>query len=453
MSFTFLSFGSIAELYNNSNLAISPIGELSNKARTYAKDPSAYSADETTTTVLYNFLTSDENGESTMSVTFADKQIEVSDWLYDQAKKGNLTDSVGSCLNMLTTQFGGTIEFLEVGEMVTDSTVYMPSMIHGYHLETITDENGESTLKHEFFIWYAEEYFRREYPKVSFAIVHPIPLEDMDSLMEMNYLQVNERLAQETPDIIEDRTDVLTDGDKYPYTSRGVKSFEIMDDVNNASSVGYWRYLTWGNNTDSEDQLYEQIQNEILENSEYDREDWEEKIPDLFNPVEFTVVPSFNDLGIKNLTNATSTYSPVLSEETRRVAVDYYLLPTVGEEHIIKSLETFPMLYKSIKVGFVSKPTNREGFDKITNVIGDYQLIPSTDAAFGDMSPLTRSFIFLIEELLAAAETVTPYSVIPAGIARLERDGKLCVSKRLDSIRLVMITRYQFEQDGLFNPE
>lgn len=442
---TFLSFGSIAKLHNNNGTIVSPIGELSNKARTYCKDPAVFGAAVDSPTILFNFYSSDGTSDIVMPTAIAQRQIAISDWLYDQAKKGNLSDSGSNCLTLLKAQFTVDVEFLSVGEMVTDSTIYLPSMIHGNHLETV----GSETVRHPFYIWFADEYFLRQYPNIIFTIIHPIPLGEIDTLMEMNYQQIKARFEEETPYIIQRRTDELTDNNAYPYTTRGVQPFEIMDDVNETSVIGFWRYITWGNNEDSEDALFEQIRSEILAVSKYPLADWEEKIPDLFNPVEYLAYPDYTRLGITNLTNETSTLSPLLREDNRRSLVDRYATPFTTEEHIIESLVYVPFLFKSVSMAFVGKPTNREGYKNISDVYSDYQLIPSTDSDFGLMSPVTRDFIYTIETLLKAAYVVTPTSAVPMGISRITRNGSTYVSKTVGITRIVMLTRHQLILDGV----
>ncbi|WP_228493012.1 hypothetical protein, partial [Pseudomonas aeruginosa] len=65
MSTTFLSFASIAKLHDNSLLTTSPIGELSNKSNSYAKDPGKFTlaANTPSATVLVNFYSETDGTE------------------------------------------------------------------------------------------------------------------------------------------------------------------------------------------------------------------------------------------------------------------------------------------------------------------------------------------------------------------------------------------------------
>lgn len=440
MSTTYLSFASIASLHNNNPLAASVIGELSNKARTYAKDPGVYSL-QNNEVVLYNFLSEVDGATVVMPTALANAEITVSQWLYDQAKLGNITGSRANTLSLLRATFTNQIEITDVGEMVSNSQIWLPSFITGRHIVNGADET--------FYIWFADEYFRTQFQKVTFTIVHPIPLTEMDSLMTMNYQQIEERLRQETPDIIEQRTHDLTEGAAWPYTERNVSMFQIMDLINRPNfNKGYWRIISWGNGVDSEDQLFEQIQNEILANSEYSREEWEEKIPDLFNPLEFYVIPYFDRKGITNRTTGASSQSPIVDRETMHEHVDFYLTPNMTQLHVIKSLQMLPVLYKSFQCAFVAKTNNREGMEKIYSLYPDYQLIPSTDSDFGLMNRETTEFILQLENLLAASEVVTDISLTPAGITRVSRFDKTWVGKRIGRVKLMVLTKWQMVVDG-----
>lgn len=443
MTTSYLSFASIAKLHNNSLLSASTIGELSNKARTYAKDPGVFTIEaELQESVLYNFLAQKDSVDIVMPQGIAETQIRISNWLYEQAKLNNITGSRPNTLALLQATFNLEVEIEEVGEMATNNAIWLPSYVKGVHLI------GEE--KQTFYLWFSDPYFRTQYPVVSFTIIHPIPLDEIDFLMTQNYQQIDARFALETPIVIEDRTHRLTNDSEWPYTERNVISFQIMDLINKPQfSTGYWRYVEWGNGQDAEDQLFEQIKDEILENSDYPLSDWEEKIPDLFNPIEFYVLPYFNRLGILNRTNGTSSLSPIVDRETMMDLVDHFITPYTTPEHVIKSTQVVPFRYKSMAVAFVAKLANRPGTEKIYTQIPDYQLIDSTDPDFDLMSKSTMEFVLGMEELLAAAEVITPYNLTPNGITRVTRFGKVCVARRIGKVKYIVVTRWQYIEDGL----
>lgn len=443
MSVIYLTFGSIAKLHNNSKLTVSPIGELSNRARTYAKDPAVFTSDTTGSEVALEVFLADRDGaDITTTQTVAELMIGIGDWLYAQAMAGNISNNVVNTLASLQAQFSTDITVSSIGEMVTNNQIWFPSYVTGQLVSNSETQN--------YTIWFSDPYFRSQYPEVTFTIVHPIPLAEMDTLMSMNYQQIEDRFQRETPDIIEQRTHTLTDQAEWPYTERSVVSFKIYDLINTPKfNLGYWRYVTWGNGVDAQDQLYEQIKNEILKDSQYTEAQWEEKIPDLFNAMEFYIIPYFDQYGLTNRTTGARTYSPITDRETMMDLVDKYFTPTYGSAHVIKSLQFVPFLYKSTECAFLGKPTNQNGMIKIKSMVPDYQLIPATDSDFDLMSPDTANFIKQMESLIAAAESVTPASLLPAGISRVTRNGQLCVANRAGNAKCIMLTKWQMIQDGI----
>lgn len=444
MSTSYLSFASLSKLHNNSLLVTSPIGELSNKAQSYAKDPGKFSLAVTvpSATELFNFLSMKDDQEIVMPQALAEVQIGMSNWLYDQALIGNITDSRTNTLALLIATFTNNIIIEDVGEMVTNNAIWLPSFVKGKHIV--------GAEQHDFYMWMADAYFLIQYPDVRFTVVHPIPLDEFDTLMNMNYQQIGERLSRETPSVISKREREATAGFAWPQTERNVQEFQILDLINTGKfNMGYWSVMSWGNGADSEDKLYEQMQNEILKNSQFPRDRWEEKIPDLFNPLEFYVVPEFGKLGIVNRTNGASTYSPIVDRETMMDIANVYLAPSMPADHLIKSSQSVTFLYKSLQALFVSKVNNRDGMKKISAIVPDYQLISPLDSDFGVLSLSTMEFVRQMENLLAAAEVVTPFSLLPAGITRITRLDKVCVAKRVGKVKYVAFTRWQMIQDGL----
>lgn len=444
MSTSYLSFASLSKLHNNSLQVTSPIGELSNKASSYAKDPGKFSlaVNVPSATELVNFLAMRDDQEIVMPQDLAEVQINISNWLYDQALQDKITSSRLTCLDLLIATFTNNIIIEDVGEMVTNNAIWLPSFVKGYHLV------GEE--QHGFYMWMADAYFLIQYPDVRFTVLHPLPLVEMDTLMNMNYQQIDERFRRETPAIVAQRERVATNGFAWPGTERNIHEFQILDLINTGKyNVGSWSVWSWGNGADAEDKLFDQMQDEILKDSEFPRSAWEEKIPDLFNPLEFYVIPEFNKKGLVNRTNGASTYSPIVDCETMMDIANVYLAPSMPADHLIKSGQTITFLYKSLQALFVSKVNNREGFKKISAIVPKYQLISPLDPDFGTMDKEAMEFVRQMENLFAAAETVTPFSLLPTGITRITRLGKVCVAKRVGKVKYVVFTRWQMVQDDL----
>lgn len=436
MAITHLSFGSFVKLHNNTIGTVSPIGEISGRSMTFVDDPAKFANTIPGECVLYNFLSRDGNTNIVMSDAVATAQLAVAEWLYAEAVKGNINNNSTATLNALRTQFTQNITFDAVGVMVTNSAVWMPSLVRGFH--TV---NG---VQQAFYLWFADEYFDEQYPEVTIRISHPVELTDIDSLYELNYQQLAARLALETPDVVSAREKRIA---PKPLTERNILSFLIYDLINIPHAVrAYWSALINGNY--NEDLTNQQIREEILANSKYNETQWGEKIPDLFNPNEFYCIPRFDLIGLVNKTDATSTYSPIVDHETEFKFVDKYLTPNMTADHVIKSTQTLPRLYKSLQTTVTAKINNREGFIKLSDVYPDYQLIPATDSDHKRMSLPTRNFITTMDMLLSAAEVVTEFTIPPAGVTTVKRFDKLWVTAKTGDVKFMVLTRYQMEQDG-----
>lgn len=437
----YLSFAAIAEFANNGVKAVSPIGEISNKSKTYSKDQGVFTLlGQASATVLHNFISLDGTTEISLPTTIANKQLEISNWLVDQTKLGNITDSRPNTLALLKAQFSSGVEIIDVGEMVTNNRYYLPSFVSGNHIV--------GSEKQAFYLWFADEYFKRQYPRVVFGVVHPLAVAAMDDLMPMNYEQMAARLALETPDVIDKRLHELTENAAWPVTDGTTISFQIMDLINTPKSVtGWWRYIWWGNGVDAEDTLFDQMRTEIMAKTKFTLAQWEEKIPDLFNPIEFYVIPNWNRYGLLNKTNGAREYSPIVDEESRLTLVNKYLTPNMTSAHVIKSTQYVPFLWRSIVCAFVSKVNNSDATKKIQGLYPDLALRPSTDSNFDEMRAETMEFIRQMENLLAAAEVMTDVSLPLPGITRVTRFNKMYASKRVGRAKFLVLTKWQMIQD------
>lgn len=425
-------------IINGSN---SPIGELTNSTKTYSKEPDFYSLDGKDAD-LYSFRgVSPTSMYEKIPASHVAPVVTMLDWLYHQALANKTTDSSQSCLQLLKATYTNGWVWKDVGKMVTNNAIWLPSSI-SFTLEV-------NKVVHEFKIWMANEYFAVEFPYREIYVIHPIPIKDIDFLADNNYKQVAQRLALETTDKIEQRVQDLIGNNTNPYTARIVMSFDIYDVINKPNfNKGHWTIIYYGNPNDAEEETYEQIKKCILDNSQHTEDEWADIIPDLFNPLEFAVVPFWNELGLINETVAGSTYTPIFTyKDGDKLPKQYGGL--WGEAAVIESLQVLPHLYKSAKMGFVGKPKNHGGRIHISDIYPDYQLIPSTDSQAGMMSKDTTKFIFDLEEMLAAGEVVTPDGMPPKGIQRVMKDGKLYITRRSSKSKITMITRYQFVKDGV----
>lgn len=442
MTINFLSFGSIPEFHDRSPLTTSPIGEMTNQERLYSKDPDFYPANKDGIT-LVNFYSKNDKEESVSLDPDVIKRInDITLWLVEQAKAGNLNQNAQECLQQLRAQFTKDIEIISIGEMVTNSVVFLPSFVEM--------KLGNKAPYVAAKTWYATGHFAVEYPYREILVDLPLPAGEIDFLCEHNHLEISQRLALETQTVVQERIRQLTEDQKYPYTDKHVIQFDFIDVVNNVKIPIFFNAIIYGNPTDVEEQLYETIKEQILNNSVYDETVWEEHLPDLFNPLEFTCIPYWDRMGSSNETKRGSSHSPIGDYETLTLLPIKYC-PTIKPEDLIKSLQTIPFMFQSTLVGFVAKAGNYSDQNKITKFYPDYRLISLNDVDNGLMEPETIHFIKHMESLLSAGKVVGPSGIPPTGIKRLVRYDKLYVTKRIGKINFLVPTYWQMIQDGVID--
>lgn len=442
----FLSFATIPELADNNNNSVSPIGELSNKTISFCKAPGVYTNDDSKT-LLYVFYTLQEQ-KSTFIIPdeIANIQLEISDWVYKEATYGNSSNSSSLLFQNINTIFGDKIELLEVGNMVTNEKIWLPSYVKFKYVDS---EGGTNNIT----FWMSDEYFEAQYPYREVQVVLPIPDEKIDDLFTITYFELEEYLKTQTPLVIQERENETTDVLKYPPTERKVYMFNAYDAVNYPTCTPtYFVCDLWGNITESDEDCYDAIRDKILSNSKYDEDQWARIYPDLFNPLEFTCIPNFDRVGLQNNTSLANTFSPIVDQQTIFDLPKKYM-PDVSEAFFTKSSQVVPFYYKSVSVTFTAKENNYLDQFKIYDFIKDYQIIDCKTSDFERMEETTMEFILGMQELIEAALTISKADIPPSGISLQERNGFLMVSKRIGKIKYHMVTREQYVKDGVLEDD
>jgi len=429
MSNAVLGFCAIPALFDNTKLTTSPLGELSSQSVSFSKDIGVYDNTTYPNVTLMAFVSEIGNDHAALPDALSDGILKLCSWIYNQANAGNLTDSGATALQQLKAEFDSVWDNLTIGEMETNGTIWMPAWFSG-NLKT----NSEINVK----IWFADGAFSVQYPRREYLVVGPVPDSEIDALFQ-NYKNVATRLAQETQDKFVTRLNAARS--KYPESGLKTYGFAVHDTVNKPNTNdAYWTIVYYGGSAVSEDDIYEAIRNTILGSSKHTREEWEEVLPDLFNPMEFYLLPNWLENGIPNKTTQQAQYSPVGDYETL-LDQPTKVFRNFEQTHIIKSLQTFPSLYKSINILTLGKPTNRDGLIKLRTLYPDYSLIPSRDKDFDLMTKATTDFILAVEQMLLAAETMTEDTEVPIEVSRAERDGVLYTTKTINGVKYLMVTK------------
>lgn len=425
------------------NGSTSPIGEINNLGETYAKEPDRYYNGKGISELIILRGVAGTAQHEKIPSSHQTPVVDMCDWLYAQAKAGKLSNNSQATLQALMAEFSGNSVFKSVGTMVTDGSIWLPS--HIYFSMTI------GAVVHEFKIWFAIKNLLDEFPYRDIYVFGPVPPAETDLLMTLNYKELATRLAQETFSRLQARIDKLLDSNKYPYSARLVVPYDVYDLINKPNkTVAEWTIVIYGNPLNADDDINEAIKNCIIKNSKYTEADWEDKIPDLFNPLEFFIVPHFDSIGIENETTKGSTYSPIFQFlNGDRLALKY--ADFYDTSFIKSSLQIVSHLWKSIEMSIVGKPKNNLNQTTFSSVYPDYQLQPSTDSQAGMMSDATLDFVAKVEDLLSSAEIADDVNLLATGVNKVVRKNRLYVTMKIGKVKFTCITRQQFVKDGLIN--
>lgn len=420
------------------------LGVLNNKGLSYAKAPQVYYKNaELLELVIFRGVQGTVQ-DATIPSTHSGPILEVLSWMYNQAIASKFTSNAQSTLQLLVTQFSN-YTFNSIGEMKTNGKVYLPS-----HIDVAITVNS---VEHEFKIWFALENFLVEFPYRDIYVFGPVPPTEIDILLSSNYKELTARFAEETAAKLEARIQKVIGDNVVPYTWRNVLSYDIYDLINTPQTTkGDWTIILWGNPLDAEDAINEAIKDCILANSKKSESDWEPVVPDIFNPLEFFLIPHWDNVGLVNATTKGSTYSPITAflngDTLAQKYADFY-----DSSFIKSSLQFVPHNYKSLGISVVGKPKNNLNQTTFSSVYPDYQIIPASDSQVGMMSEVTAEAVERLETILSSAEVATDSAILAAGVNKVTRKDRLYVSLKVGKVKFTCITRSQFIKDGLIEDE
>lgn len=429
---TILGFAVCNALINNSPQITNAIGELSATSFTQSRNIGTYTNDSQPGAVFQAFTAENDLGQPfVLTDIFKTPILQLHYWLMVRIADGRITNDKTITLQQITSQFGTAWSNLAIGDMVTDGVHWAPEWVSGSIVGTTA---GDNYVK----LWFSDESFGISYPRFELEPLHCVPKDQLDKLHE-DFAVQTEAINAVTKGDVSEALDQLIG--VHPQTFIQTYVFKIYDKANTTKwQYGYFQMVGWGNNGRNDDAAYEKFKEDILSNSEFDEEEWGLVIPDLFNPIEYVIAPDWMSYSIPNKTVQAGTHSPVTDFETM-LQLPTKVLKWYTADHIKASLQVFPNLTMSIKLNAVAKPTNRSGQLKLLELYPDYALLPSGSVEFDSISRGTQAFIYALQELILAAETMAEFSELPSGVNRVVRDGVICATKTVDGIKFLMVAK------------
>lgn len=430
--YTLKGFIVIGTLADNSVGAVAPLGELSPRGYTYAKEKGQYTDPAYGDITLVSFKSDLDGSLIAVPSDYSQLSLQIAKWIYDQAENGQITDDRDQFITELTAAFNGDVTDWLVGEMKTNGTIWMPDSV-AFDVAGTGEDNRVR-------LWFSNETFTNLYDEYEIVVVPPV--ENIDVLLS-DYNSVE--AAVNTPNQTDITNRIQLAREDYPETVLRTVAYEWVDAGNEAYVLQtYWNVLIYGGAGNNIDLIKQAIIEYILENSSSDEDAWKEVIPDLFTSTEFIIAPFWNDYAIPNMTVEAGIYSP--SIQVNNIA-PYAVYASEGypSGHVNTVMTVSQTSYKSLAFVAIGGPDNRDGVVRFRDRFPDYTAIPTNSIDFNRMSPSTQDWILQLIEMIEIAEDMTEQSDIPIGMDRVTRGDKMYLSASFDNILYLVLSKQSGE--------
>lgn len=445
-------FASHAKFVSNTKDQVHPIGEISANALTYAKDRGIYAQDEDIS--LITFRSTEDAKYKPLNQDWQDHIFTVINDIYHQVFTAGTTwgDNVSQ---YLIDKFASTATNFEVGPIVEDGNYVCPSWISWQRVGfadniggnkigadgVTSDQTNEGGKSSYIRIWFSDPSFQDTFDEYEFTVVPPI--EVYDNFFKSKATVVNLLNTQNDPISMADRTQ--TKRNDQPETILRTFKFEWHNPLNTEDTlVTFWNVLIYGAAGNNVDAIKDALQKDILDNSDYPRDNWVPTFPEIFRRTEFIIFPQWNNWAIEEKTLTNGIYSAI----TRRINEIPMLTAVCSknygytDSHIEAYATVMGQQYRSLMCFCVSNPENRDKLYWLTDLFPDYINVNSLSQDFNRMIEYTRTWSDKLNTVIIEAEKATPYSALPKGITRLTRDGVFFLVLGYDNINYLVVTKY-----------
>lgn len=432
--YTLQSFVTLDREVDNVPNSIAPFGELSTKARTYALDITEHRDDAIADLALNIFSSRQDDTTVAIRPTVLESMFTLVDYVHTRGQTGMNTGESENLLANIENDFPGVFASVVVGDMVSNGTYWMPSFI----IATVLGQQEDTRIR----IFFSNDAFLQRYDQSYIQPIHPV-----DNLDDLHTSIANIKLLTKNLDIptFFDRVNEHVD---LPDTLTRAFQFAVVNPSNPDEKVVLpWAVAIYGQAGNNIDAIYAELRKDILENSSYPVEDWEERIPDLFKTVEFTIVPFWDQYSVPNQAVDGALYSPMVPLNDAVATLDIHM-PLYPSEHVQTNAEVSWYMFKSIAFGICGGPENRNEVYDLRTVHADYAAISTVSNDFNRLTPETRGLIMRLAEQLSLAETVGEFTVLPDLYNKTWRGNRLYVTSTYMNVQYYVLAKNSFTGNG-----
>lgn len=425
-----LGFATIASLFDNRPGRVSDIGELTTWCATYSREKTEHTDKVLTDPRLVAF-----------SVRDAANDREV-DLMPDESNQ--VIRIVNSCLEYARSK-AGTIIKPEDFEATIAAEYF--AEITNFKLADLKDAGGitmpawlnwDSTIGDlsTFRIWLSDKTFESEYPEFHITVIPPMA--DLRIFLGPWQTAVNKVKEKSTADIVEEAQAAKNLKPETYFRLFDVDYYDKTDNRNKYPTT--WGLLIYGVAGDNIDAIKDAIIKELLDGTGAAEHELEPLFPDLFKRTEFTVWPRFDRRSIPNMTTISGLYQSMTNIKDD---MDFVIQHNnfYAAQHIRENTQVFPSPYKGLTLLAINGENNVQGMKTLIQMYPDYIAAPPTHPDFGRMSEKTMAWVLFLQEMTVQADVVTNTSVLPQGMRRVNRSGKMFVAGTHDNAAYLVAAR------------
>lgn len=421
----------------------STIGELSTLSSTYSTTKSEYFQETIAPDLTLVAMTSNDSTKGQVAVpsNLAQQVLSIAAWVFAQTQAlpnpGEIAQA--TILNGLLNQFESSAQNFSAGNMVTDGTYWVPEWIQWENTTDATygsiSTGGQNLIK----IWFADASFKGQYDQYSFVIVPPIA--NLDDFFTPS---ANVRALIDSVTFPTTVANIQAAKNGNPETLYVGESYNYVDPTNANNLIATnWSVLIYGAAGNNIDAIQNALIGYILANSTHTQAEWTAILPDLFKQTEFTLIPMWDQFAIPNRNQKSGIYSP-LANPSRVLAMMAQVAQSYPSAHINSNtcVQTYP--WKCIPVASCGSPNNKNAWYQLEDVFPDLLSVPSQSTDFARMGTDTQNFFLMLGSMLIAAETLTLYGNVPAGMSTLTRDGIFYLVQTYENVNYLMACASNF---------
>lgn len=435
--YTLHAFATRDEFIDNGTMKISPIGELSTEAETYALDKGIHTLPNIPSTTLFSFKSLRDGAEVEVPVPVLQNSIELSQWLFNKCLDNTFVANNNIVNQGIQAEYRNRLDRIKIGRVIGDNqNRYMPEFIEF----SIKGLNEDNRIK----IWFVDSSFRQQYPYHDIVVIPAI--DNLDDFFGDVDLVLATKVDELLPKI-HDKANHLKG--KSPYTKILTFNYEWYNPSNTEQrKVFPWTVLIYGGINSNLDLIKDAIVKHVLAHSTYERNRWEKIFPDLFVPSEYIIAPLWTRYSVPNKSIVAGMFSPTIKyaeipEFTKKVFGAY------TEAHLNQNLEISSSLYKSLALFICGHPQNRLAPISFYEKWPEYALMRSVSDDFNRFSLDTQMFVKSLTELLKWADESTPDTELPEHMTRMQRGDIYYVAIAIDRVQYIAVMRWNYTHGTL----